>query len=314
MNDLPGQFANVRCCQCGLIRLSPRPTSEKLGSFYPNDTYYSYGQNSVSQETDFPIKQDIRRSVIASFGYPLRINSKLVTLVRPIINRFFLRRAAYGFGKRFPKYVPNGRALDIGCGSGVFLSILKQYGWNVRGLELKHAAADAAKEKFGIDVSVGDLADANFEEESFDYISFNHSLEHLPNIIEVLGQVKKLLKPDGLLYVEVPNANSLSQRISGKYWLHWDVPRHLYSFTPKTLKSLMRKTGFQDLKIETFRADFYLSDLRYRREEDLGFHFASDSDLPMSDRVHAHFLKILTDLYFLIYKQSGDYISCFARK
>jgi SAM-dependent methyltransferase len=315
MNQLPGRFRNIRCGECGLIRLSTRPKLEHLGAYYPDNQYYSYSQvSTIDNNGTNSVKEDIRNSVIGSFGYPVEAKSKLVRLLSPLTNELFKKRATFGFGNRFPRYVKNGRALDIGCGSGVFLSVLKRYGWEVEGVELKDVAAKVAKEKNDINVFVGNLIEARFEESTFDFVSFNHSLEHIPNIVEILAEVKRILKPGGIIYIEVPNVASLSQRISGEYWLHWDAPRHLYSFSPSTLKKLMIKVGFSDIKIETFRADFYLHDLKYKREEELGYQLSREQSLPLRDRIWASFLRYATNVFYLFDGGSGDFISCFAQK
>lgn len=314
MNHLPGLFANVRCGNCGLVRLSPRPTAENLAFYYPDDDYYSYSQVSSLPEGSGSLKEEIRNSVIATFGYPVRAKSVLIRLFSPIVNHVFLKRATFGFDKRFPRYVPNGNALDVGCGSGVFLSVLKRYGWNVQGVEFKEVAAKAARENHGIDVFVGNLEDAKFEDDSFDFVSFHHSLEHVADINGMLAEVKRILKPDGVLYIEVPNVESLSQWISGEYWLHWDAPRHLYSFSPSTLKNLLVGDGFVDIKIGTFQADFYRYDLAYKREDKVGRQLLASTKLPILDRIWAVLLKCVTSVYYQIDKGSGDFIACFAHK
>ena len=82
----------------------------------------------------------------------------------------FRRRIPYGFGESLPHYAPGHRALEVGCGSGSVLGFLKYYGWQVAGVELSEAAAITAKRELDVEVFVGDLCEAPFESDSFDFI------------------------------------------------------------------------------------------------------------------------------------------------
>ena len=315
MNHLPGKFSNVKCAFCGLVRLSERPTRAGLAYYYPEENYYSYSQlSNFPDPSDKSLKEDIRRSVISSLGYPVVSNSGVIQIFGPIVNRLFFNKATFGLGDRFPRYVQNGKVLDVGCGSGVFLSVLKYFGWNVWGVELSRSAAQAARDFHGIDVFVGDLCEAGFENDFFDYITFNHSLEHLPNTDEALAEARRILKPGGTIYIEVPNIESLSQRISGEFWLHWDCPRHLYGFSPKTLLGFIERNGFTSIKVNTIRADFYEADIKYKREDERKQKLVQTDGLSIADRLRAKALQLITSLYCKIYRGTGDYICIFARK
>jgi SAM-dependent methyltransferase len=315
MHHLPGKFGVVECKGCELVRLSPRPRAEHLGFYYPDDEYYSYSQlPSLPDLRSVSLKEKVRRSIIARLGYPVPADLAVLRFLSPVLKLFFLNHATFGNAERFPPYVPDGKALDIGCGSGLFLSVLRQFGWSVQGVELSSAAAQFAKEKLGINVFAGELVDARFAPNSFDFVSLNHSLEHLPEPLELLREVRRILKPGGRLYVGVPNVASVSRRISKEYWLHWDVPRHLFGFSPQTLERILIAAGFQEIDMSTIRADFYGCDIVYAKEEASGTRDPEGAVLSFLDRLKAGSLKFLTNAYFLTDRTSGDYISCVARK
>lgn len=154
-----------------------------------------------------------------------------------------------------------GKILDIGCGSGEFLAIARQNNWEVYGVEISKIATKYAKEKFGMNVFTGELLETNYPNEYFDVVTMWQVLEHLPNPSEVLTEINRILKNDGLLVVAVPNINSYQARIFKEFWFHLDAPRHLYHFEPDTLKKMLRKNGFKVLKINHFSNEHNASGL-----------------------------------------------------
>src|SRR3989442_4471354 len=194
LHRLPGEFGLVRCIDCQLIRLSPRPVLEHLGFYYPDDDYYSYqrplnlGHRSANG-LRANVKAAIRDCVMDWRGYPVLYLRTWQRALQPLAVRLFHDRIPYGYGDRFPKYKAGGHALEIGCGSGTYLGTLKHHGWQVAGVELSQAAGAAAKRELDVDVFVGDLANAPFAAETFDYVYMSHILEHLPEPLETLRVV-----------------------------------------------------------------------------------------------------------------------------
>lgn len=137
-----------------------------------------------------------------------------------------------------------GRILDAGCGEGTFLAAAIGAGWRGLGVDIG-GAADAARAR-GLDV-VGRLEDAA-ERGPFDAITFWHSLEHFPSPAEALTTARRLLTPEGILLVAVPDAGGLQARLFGRHWFHLDVPRHLYHFDGRSLGRLLERTGFSPLR------------------------------------------------------------------
>jgi SAM-dependent methyltransferase len=148
--------------------------------------------------------------------------------------------------RRVPARRP-GAALDVGCGSGFYLAMLRDMGWTVTGIDASAEAARHARTLNGLDVRVGcaEVTLPELADESFDLVTLWHVLEHLYDPARVLAHIRRLLKPGGLLMLEVPNFSSVCSRLFQSYWAPLESPRHLFQFTPKTLKALLQKNGFQ---------------------------------------------------------------------
>jgi 2-polyprenyl-3-methyl-5-hydroxy-6-metoxy-1,4-benzoquinol methylase len=271
-HHLPGKFGLVKCQNCFFIRLSPRPVIDQIGFYYPAEKYYSY-QNPQKLQNRGRLnaaREAIRESVLSTLGYPASPSRGLFKLLHPILSRLFFLSGTYGYGVRFPHFVENGRALDIGCGQGAFLNLLKINGWSVAGVDLSEAAAETAKRNFDIDVFVGDLEDAAFTPQSFDYIRMNHSIEHLPDPVRTLRAAALLLKPDGKMYIETPNSEAYGLKKMGEFWMPLETPRHLFLFCPGTLKTVLQMVGLRAEKITTTRQNMYPWYDTYQVEEKLG--------------------------------------------
>lgn len=145
------------------------------------------------------------------------------------------------------------RLLDFGSGKGQFLTIAKESGWTGVGIETAKERADFAREKYGVEVrqefySKGKVGDGNFE-----LIALNHVLEHLP---DPLGLLKELLdsnlSKDGIVYIEVPRADSWQAKIAGENWMHWDIPKHLTHWTEAGLVKELNRIGYQKVEERSF--------------------------------------------------------------
>lgn len=155
---------------------------------------------------------------------------------------YCVRRRLRWLEKSFASGENNKRLLDIGCGEGTFLEAAKKRGWLAVGTEaIAENFRDSDLEVFS------DLTEvkAKYGAESFDAVTMWHTLEHFQTPREVLRQVFELLAPDGVLLVAVPDAGGWQARASGRYWLHLDVPRHLFHFGFESLNLLLRQSGFR---------------------------------------------------------------------
>lgn len=245
-------FFLVRCKNCGLFYTFPQPIPEQIVELYP-EHYYSY--------------LPYRARKFLSKGKGLSLISKVkISIKRQILNKcyhyfpgqenrtFLLPRILLNIIKYcfviFPPFVPNGRILDVGCGSGEYLFVINQLGWDTYGLEINEKAAAYARSK-GLNVITGETLDAaQLPSEYFDVVRFNHVLEHFPDPVGALRESYRILKSGGFLLITVPNVNSIEMDLFGKYCWQLVIPEHLFHFSSDSLKKLLDKAGFRVERIE----------------------------------------------------------------
>ncbi len=152
---------------------------------------------------------------------------------------------------------PNkGKILDIGAGTGEFLFVAQQNGWNTTGVEPSEKA-----KKIAINKGVSFVeALAQLENHTFDVITMWHVLEHVPDLNHQIKELKRLLKPSGYLIVAVPNFNSFDAQHYGKFWAAYDVPIHFWHFSKTAIQKLFQKEQMELVKILPMKFDsFYVS-------------------------------------------------------
>jgi SAM-dependent methyltransferase len=149
-----------------------------------------------------------------------------------------------------------GSLLDLGCSAGGFLSGMRGPDWKLHGIEMSEEVAAKARARTGADIFVGDILDAPFPPESFDLITCFHVFEHIYYPREVLEKVSRWLKPGGLFYVMVPNIDSAGARIFKSHWYALELPRHLFHYSPKSLRTLAAAAGLEDQSVTTHREVF----------------------------------------------------------
>ena len=138
-----------------------------------------------------------------------------------------------------------GEILDIGAGTGAFLNVMKSSGWNITGVEPDETARRNAFKNYQLNL-LGNEQLFNFQLQSFDAITMWHVLEHVHKLNEYILQAKNLLKENGVLIIAVPNYTSYDAEVYQQNWAAYDVPRHLYHFSPASMKELLKK---HDLKL-----------------------------------------------------------------
>lgn len=217
------QATFVKCIHCGLIYQNPRPSINHLSNLYPS-TYPPFDPQQ------------------RSLGW---ISKKLVK---------------YGLEKRcniVTRYKKRGRLLDLGCATGDFLHAMSSNpAWELFGVDTSRHAAEIARTKYHINVFVGSLEEALFPLEYFDVITIWEVLEHIYAPISTLEEINKILKPDGILVIRVPNFHSFDAKLFGKYWAGYDAPRHLYVFSPSTIERILNKAGFNIIETNTRYGNF----------------------------------------------------------
>jgi 2-polyprenyl-3-methyl-5-hydroxy-6-metoxy-1,4-benzoquinol methylase len=212
------RFNVLKCLACGLVYVSPRPQKELIESAHSDD-YYG------------PWLNDQRSRRIHMWEKRLQTLNSLS-------------------GHK-------GRLLDVGCAEGLFMEQASQDDWDVTGTEISPFAVRHVKEKLGLNVTQGELADMKFPDNSFDAVTMWHVLEHTVNPIDVLREIRRVLKDDGVFIMAIPNLdNILSQaayRLIRGRRIHLfdpdDRELHLYHFTPATIRLASEKAGFHVEKI-----------------------------------------------------------------
>ena len=170
----------------------------------------------------------------------------------------------WGFRKdAVNQYKRSGALLDMGCSSGAFLEFMRSGTWELYGIEMSDDCAKTAEARSGAHVFVGNILDAQFPPESFDVITCFDVLEHLYEPRRVMARVSEWLKPGGVFYVLVPNVDSAEERVFGSYWHGLELPRHLFHYSPTSLRLLAESAGLRELSLETRRNPAVGTSLRY---------------------------------------------------
>lgn len=165
--------------------------------------------------------------------------------------------------KVLDQYKSGGSLLDLGCSSGSFLETMKGDKWTLSGIEISPAVARTAEARSGARVFVGDILSAPFPHESFDVVTCFHVYEHLYDPVQVMRKVRAWLKPGGIFYFLVPNIDSGAARVFGTYWYSLELPRHLFHFSPSSLRGIAKTAHLKEVSITTHREPFIEYSTRY---------------------------------------------------
>jgi SAM-dependent methyltransferase len=142
--------------------------------------------------------------------------------------------------------------LDVGCGSGTLLGLLKQRGFRGMGVDFSAEAAKVAEAENGVRVVVGSLGEAAFPDQSFDVVTLFHVMEHVTNPREVLAEVFRILRPNGAIVLQVPNIDSWQFKLFGAKWYGLDIPRHVIDYSKDAILRLLTNSGFVVQRIRHF--------------------------------------------------------------
>ena len=203
----------------------PQPSLENLGKYYESEDYISHTDNKRSLFEKL-------YHFIKSIALKNKLN--LINSLQP----------------------NKGRILDIGAGTGDFLSVAKNDGWQTIGVEPSERAKSTAINK---GISFVEQT-SELENHSFDMISMWHVLEHVPDLDKQIKELKRLLKPTGTLIIAVPNFKSFDAKHYGKFWAAYDVPIHFWHFSKTAIKLLFEKEEMKLEKVLPMKFDsFYVS-------------------------------------------------------
>jgi 2-polyprenyl-3-methyl-5-hydroxy-6-metoxy-1,4-benzoquinol methylase len=152
----------------------------------------------------------------------------------------------FAFAEYFRKMAPfkkTGRVLDIGCGIGSFIHAAERKGWDAYGIDIGPSISVA--KKHNLKVNQGRLQDINFSDAYFDIITMFDVIEHINDLNDLFADIRKKLRPNGLLVIKTPNINSISSKILGRDWSAIEPYDHIILFSSRTLKSFLQKRGFK---------------------------------------------------------------------
>lgn len=201
-------FSLLECSECTLRFTQNAPTAATIAPYYQFEQYISHTNT----------------------------NKGLVNKIYQVVRKFTGRQKRKLIEKASGR--TGGALLDIGCGTGFFASTMQRAGWTVTAVEPDAGARKIASEQFGVAAHDSDHL-YQLTEAQFDVITLWHVLEHMHQLQEVVAQLRKLLNPDGTIFIAVPNYTSYDATEFGACWAAYDVPRHLYHFTPRSMRTLL---------------------------------------------------------------------------
>ena len=234
------QFSLQKCTNCSLVITLNPPDADQIGRYYESDDYLEHSNR----------KEDLF-SKLFSLGRNFMFAYK-----KWIIN----------------KLGGNKTVLDIGAGSGQFLNFMSQQGYEVTGIEMSERARKYAKENFSLDLNSSEYLFDDGLKEKYGIISLWHVMEHLYDLEKVINRLDELLEDDGHLVVALPNYKALEVSVYKKYWNGWDVPRHLWHFSPESLTQLFKKHNFKLKKMNMMPLDPFFNTLltnKYRQRNSM---------------------------------------------
>ena len=213
--DSKKNFPVWHCNTCTARFTQDVPAENEIGVYYASEDYVSHS--------------DTKKGLV----------NKLYHVVRERTLRSKRKLVISETGKA------KGSILDIGCGTGAFLHTMQEAGWDITGVEPDEVARKKAKELYVID-PLDPSKLFQLQAQTFNAVTMWHVLEHVHNLHDYLHQISSLLAPGGKLFIAVPNYTSYDANKYEEHWAAWDVPRHLYHFSPASMEQLLEK---HDLKL-----------------------------------------------------------------
>lgn len=237
-------FDLFKCSDCKFIFTQDHPDEKDAGHYYESKDYLSHNNTSNGF---IDILYRLSRNIM--------LNRKWRTI------------------KQFTG-LEKGNLLDIGSGSGHFASFMKEKGWIVKGIEINDNVRKISASRFGLDViSPGQIT--TLPAGHFDCITLWHVLEHLQDPFKYASEIKRLLRPGGSCIVALPNCQSYDAQYYRDFWAAYDVPRHLWHFTPQTFRKFTEKTGLIFKEIKALSLDVFYISLLSEKYKASKIHFIS---------------------------------------
>ena len=216
----PDTFSAMQCNACGLVYLNPRPTINEFEKIYPS-TYHAYNFSKKN------------------FGFVYKIRSRL---------------EAWRLLNHCRNLPDDARILDVGCGDGFHLNLLRKFGkktWSLEGVDIDNRAVEAAI-RSGVKAHLGTVEEIDLPHENYDLVFMIQTIEHVEKPDEVLRAIHKLLRKGGRLVIVTDNTDSIDFNfLKGGYWGGYHFPRHWNLFNRRSVSKLAEKTGFEVKRLTT---------------------------------------------------------------
>ena len=203
----------------------------------------------------------------------------------PSYRAYFRRKAS-----DLLKVMSQGRLLDVGCATGVFLDEARRAGFQGTGLDLMPSAVDYARNRLGVDVRLGLLKEMRFAGEQFDVVTLFQIIEHVADPVGLVTEAARVLKPGGILVVTTPDRHGLFSRVLGRRWFEYYNEEHLTYFNDQSLRRLLADARFTVLSLRTeFGRAFTLG---YAADRLSNFYYTDASILSGAGRLLARLLRV----------------------
>tara|TARA_R110000751_G_scaffold172928_3_gene279379 strand:+ start:92198 stop:93136 length:939 start_codon:yes stop_codon:yes gene_type:complete len=252
---IDGSWNIAVCADCATLFLDPRPVEKDLPLAYTS--YYTHAaleKEPIGESLGVrSSRQWITNSILnARFG--TRLEPCFPLSLPEIVARPFMNDRIESRFRNFPKLFLGAKILDVGCGSGKFLKRIRRAGWRGFGVDFDKKAVNEAQIA-GLNVIVGDISCSEVFSEKFDAISFNHVIEHVPDIPQTLKTAYRLLKSDAFLHLEYPNPQADGLARYGRFWRGLEAPRHLCIPSRNAITTMLKEIGFHRVIFSTGNLD-----------------------------------------------------------
>lgn len=225
--SVSGEYFDIyQCLQCALRFTKDAPSEYLIGPYYQSEDYISHSNT--------------RKGIVNSLYHLVR--------TRTLHSKYHLLKNSTG--------LKTGRHLDVGAGTGAFVQYMNQQGWNSEGIEPDEKARERAFEHHRTKLLPATALDT-LVPGNYDAISLWHVLEHIHDLYPYLKKIKNFLKPAGQVFIAVPNYTSYDAEKYDTAWAAYDVPRHLYHFSPASMRWLLKAAGFELKEIVPMWYDSY---------------------------------------------------------
>lgn len=261
-------FTIKMCCSCEFLYTSPRPKEDQLGRFYESNDYISHTNSSSG------------------------VFNKLYQSVRKIT----IQQKVKLLGEE------KGSLLELGSGTGSLLHACQESGWETLGVEPSESARKVAKENWELELKE-DIKDIE-PNLAFDRIMLWHVLEHIPNLNETFALLSQRLQKKGELFIAVPNPNSWDAKHYGKDWAAYDVPRHLYHFTKKSIADFAKNHGLEVIKIKPMIFDSFYVSMLSEKHKGSKLHFIKGGAIGLISNLFGFFTKEFSSHIYILRKKA----------